>query len=160
MILRTSSCKVTAVPKRINRQARSATPRQSVLSRVVRVSRQAEAVKEIQRPGTIVLIGSEAITKRVQFLCPCGCADAVSLNLLQEIGPAWRIAIDEKDRVSISPSIRRQSGCRSHFVLFHGIARLLSRGHYHWDVRSKGRRQAAPRSPSVSRGDELRNGAP
>ncbi len=95
-------------------------------SRLVRVASQSQALAEMERVGTLVLVGTGSPPKRLQFLCPCGCGEAVSLNLIRNAGPAWRFEIDEDSRVSVWPSVRRQSGCRSHFVLAGNVAYIIS----------------------------------
>lgn len=52
--------------------------------------------------------------------CPCGCKDLIYLNLLPDSRPCWTLEIDERRRPSISPSIDRTEGCRSHFFLWKG----------------------------------------
>ena len=97
-----------------------------VFSMLVRVASQSQSLAETVRLGTLVLVGTGSTPKRLQFLCPCGCGEVVSLNLLRDAGPAWRLEIDEESRVSVWPSVRRQSGCKSHFVLAHNVAHIIS----------------------------------
>lgn len=56
--------------------------------------------------------------------CPCGCGDIIKLNIRNDAHPYWRI-IEYKGTVSLEPSIRRLSGCRSHFYLRRGIIRWV-----------------------------------
>jgi hypothetical protein len=48
--------------------------------------------------------------------CPDGCGENVPVNLDQRAGPAWRL--HEKEGISIYPSIWRETGCESHFVIW------------------------------------------
>jgi len=60
----------------------------------------------------------------VGLRCPCGCGDVIELLVVPEAKPRWDLAIDAKGRPSLSPSVWRQKGCRSHF--------WLRRGRIHW----------------------------
>jgi hypothetical protein len=48
-----------------------------------------------------------------KFKCPCGCGDTLTLNLMEEDPPFWKLKNSKK--FSLSPSIRRKTKCRSHF---------------------------------------------
>lgn len=54
------------------------------------------------------------------MVCPCGCGEAIELNLLKEARPRWSVEKHTDGSVSLKPSVWRQKGCRSHFVLSHG----------------------------------------
>ena len=54
------------------------------------------------------------------FLCPCGCQDVISLNLMSSQQPYWTLVCHEDGTVSLSPSVDKMSGCRSHFFLRRG----------------------------------------
>jgi hypothetical protein len=93
-------------------------------SRVVKATNQLEAVQKI-KPGVLVLVIPKKRPKSVKFLCPCGCGQIISVNLVQETGEAWRIGYDRKHGLSLWPSVWLTSGCCSHFILRHNKARLL-----------------------------------
>jgi hypothetical protein len=52
---------------------------------------------------------------RADFICPCGCGEWVTLNLIPNTKPCWKIALN-----SITPSIQRTVGCKSHFFINNG----------------------------------------
>jgi hypothetical protein len=52
--------------------------------------------------------------------CPCGCGDNIQLNLLPQSRPAWRAQTYLDGTITLSPSVWRQKGCRSHFVVTRG----------------------------------------
>lgn len=54
------------------------------------------------------------------FLCPCGCGDLIQLSLLRNDSPSWCLTIDEENLPTLSPSVWRTRGCRSHFYLRRG----------------------------------------
>lgn len=48
-----------------------------------------------------------------KFKCPCGCGDILTLNLMNEDPPNWKLI--NNNGFSLSPSIRRKVKCESHF---------------------------------------------
>ena len=73
------------------------------------------------RADMVYLIGSHRTKWSAVFACPCGCGDAVWLNLLAaEDRPSWRVTKHRLGSFSIDPSIWRQVGCRSHFYVHRG----------------------------------------
>lgn len=71
---------------------------------------------EAPRPRTLYLVGDTAPWCGV-LVCPCGCGDAIHLSLVARDRPSWDAVIDDADRPTLSPSIHRIVGCRSHFFL-------------------------------------------
>lgn len=51
----------------------------------------------------------------VKMKCPCGCGDNLVLNLISDVSPFWKFKIDNADRVTFFPSIRKTTNCKSHF---------------------------------------------
>lgn len=62
---------------------------------------------------------------RVVFSCPCGCSDPVDLCLLPNFRPHWRLQIDQARKVTLHPSVWRNTGCRSHYMLKSGRIRWV-----------------------------------
>lgn len=54
------------------------------------------------------------------LVCPCGCQEVVRLNLQPDSRPRWHAHKHWNGTVSLTPSIRRIRGCRSHFWLRNG----------------------------------------
>lgn len=54
--------------------------------------------------------------------CPCGCGDIVTINLDPSAGPAWKTYLPNGDwsRATVYPSVWRDSGCMSHFIISRG----------------------------------------
>lgn len=65
-------------------------------------------------PGKVYVCKEEATA---QFICPCGCGAIITLSLLKGHKPCWKIIGN-----SISPSIHRTEGCKTHFTITNGIA--------------------------------------
>jgi hypothetical protein len=51
------------------------------------------------------------------MVCPCGCGEVIELNLLKQTRPSWSVHEHPDKTISVTPSVWRQMGCRSHFVL-------------------------------------------
>jgi len=56
----------------------------------------------------------------VAMICPCGCGEVLQMSLLQDARPRWTVSVDSKGVPSLSPSVWRQVGCKSHFFLVCG----------------------------------------
>jgi hypothetical protein len=54
------------------------------------------------------------------MICPCGCGDVIKLNLLKQARPCWGVQEHSDGTVTLAPSVWRQKGCGSHFLLRHG----------------------------------------
>jgi hypothetical protein len=76
------------------------------------------------KPGLIYIVGEEKCRWAAVFKCPCGCGDAVWLNLLQGHSLRWEVEQHPGGKISLSPSVNRIVGCRSHFFLW--------RNRIHW----------------------------
>lgn len=54
--------------------------------------------------------------KIIGFICHCGCGALIQLNELEDTRPRWKIINGN----TISPSINRIVGCKSHFSIING----------------------------------------
>jgi hypothetical protein len=68
----------------------------------------------------LILLKDDGEEWSVGFYCPCGCGDVIELLLLPDVAPRWDIRIDPRGRPSLTPSVWRTTGCRSHFWLRDG----------------------------------------
>lgn len=66
----------------------------------------------------IVKEGTEPET--LLFKCPCGCNADIYLNLLKDTRPNWGFYINKRGKITITPSVWRKSGCKSHFFVRNG----------------------------------------
>lgn len=69
---------------------------------------------------TIYIISDGPKPDTLIFKCPCGCTADIFLNLLTDTRPVWSFEIHAKNEITVSPSIWRQVGCRSHFFIING----------------------------------------
>src|SRR5437879_3285590 len=78
---------------------------------------------EVQR-RTVYVIGEDGHVWSAAMECPCGCGETIQLSMVQKSRPHWEFMRHWDDTVSLTPSVWRQVGCRSHF--------WLKKGNVHW----------------------------
>ncbi len=83
------------------------------------VSRHGEATAKLRSPGDAVFV-ERGVTRAIVFLCPCGCGESLPINLDSRAGPAWRLYLEHPEGVTLFPSVWRESGCKSHFIVWRG----------------------------------------
>lgn len=71
----------------------------------------------------LILVEEDARPWSIGMRCPCGCGETVELPLSLEVVPRWDLTIDRKKGPSLSPSVWRKTGCRSHYWLKNGRVR-------------------------------------
>jgi hypothetical protein len=86
-------------------------------------ARRVEDLPDRLARSTVYLVGEGEHVWQAALLCPCGCRDLIQLNLLPQTRPRWRYEEHAGRVVTLDPSVWRQRGCRSHFVLRHGRVR-------------------------------------
>lgn len=82
--------------------------------------------EETLSPGVMLLLGEDRDKPHsLIFLCPCGCGDEVHIPTKAMAGTdrSWSLVIDESSRPTLSPSLQRTVGCRSHFFVTSGKVR-------------------------------------
>jgi len=77
-----------------------------------------EALALLKKPGDYALV-RRGIPRSVVMACPDACGDILALNLDRRAGKAWRI-YGYPIRLSVYPSVWRESGCRAHFIVWQG----------------------------------------
>lgn len=81
------------------------------------VEHRHEADALLAAPGDAVLV-LRGRPRSLVLSCPDGCGAALTVNLDGRSGPAWRL-YDGPRGVTLYPSVWRDGGCRSHFILWH-----------------------------------------
>jgi len=99
-------------------------PARKVLWRGSVTSRD-EARPLLHEPGDLVLV-ERGCPRSMIIKCPCGCGDEIVLNLDRRTGRAWRIYRDHRG-LTLFPSVWRDSGCKSHFILWHDDILMCNR---------------------------------
>jgi|SRR5579872_1764183 len=87
--------------------------RQSVFA----VARAEEVDKERLSSAVLYVECRGGKDRWLHLLCPCGCGDVISLNLMTSHRPFWSLASHEDGTVSVMPSVDKTSGCCSHFFI-------------------------------------------
>lgn len=68
-------------------------------------------------PGDVVLV-MRGRPRSLVFACPEGCGERLTINLDPQAGRAWTL-FRNKRGLTLFPSVWREGGCRSHFILWH-----------------------------------------
>jgi hypothetical protein len=68
----------------------------------------------------IIIVSYEKFKKWAFLRCPCGCNETILISLMPNQLPNWKATIDKYNRITLSPSIRKNDGCRSHFFVKKG----------------------------------------
>ena len=79
------------------------------------VERYAGALERLRTAGDYVVV-FRGVLRAVAMSCPDGCGEVVTVNLDPRSGPAWR-RYDADSRLSLYPSVWRDTGCRAHFIV-------------------------------------------
>jgi hypothetical protein len=64
---------------------------------------------------TIYIVQEEGYLWSASMLCPCGCGEALHMNLIPDERPCWRLTKHQDGTISLHPSIWRKKGCCAHF---------------------------------------------
>ena len=68
------------------------------------------------KAGEAILV-TRGIPRWLVLGCPDGCGDTLPINLDPRSGKAWKF-VEKRGRITLRPSIWRDTGCRSHFVIW------------------------------------------
>lgn len=72
----------------------------------------------LSSPGDVAIV-HRACPRSVLISCPDGCNETLVINLDPRAGKAWRLDM-RGGRPTLFPSIWRDGGCGSHFILWRG----------------------------------------
>lgn len=89
--------------------------------------KQHDAAVAVSRDSSEIAIVFDGVAvKMAVFMCPSGCGEMLRINLNPASGrKAWRLRVDSDQKVTLSPSIDLDHGCRAHFYLAGNVARVL-----------------------------------
>ncbi len=76
----------------------------------------AEAISRLVSPGDYVEV-VRGVPRSLIMACPDGCGENITINLDKRAGPAWRKYV-RHNRLTVYPSVWRESGCESHFIIW------------------------------------------
>lgn len=80
------------------------------------VTNRHEADGLLSKPGEAALV-RRGVLRSMVMACPDGCGELLTINLDGRSGKAWRFYAQE-NALSLFPSVWRESGCESHFILW------------------------------------------
>jgi hypothetical protein len=89
------------------------------------VGSRSDAGPLLRAAGDAVLV-ERGRPRLLLLMCPCGCGEILPVNLDERSGPAWRLYRGERG-LSLYPSVWRESGCESHFVIWRDDIFLFGR---------------------------------
>jgi hypothetical protein len=81
------------------------------------VQTRAEADCRLKAAGDAVLV-ERGRPRLLVLCCPCGCGDVYPINLDARAGKAWRLYRGGRLGHSLYPSVWRDVGCESHFIVW------------------------------------------
>jgi hypothetical protein len=61
------------------------------------------------------------------LMCPCGCGEEFPINLDPRAGPAWRLYLNSRTGLTLFPSVWRDTGCESHYIIWRNNIYLFGR---------------------------------
>lgn len=76
----------------------------------------AGAMAQLHTPGDCSLV-IRGVPRTLVMMCPDGCGETIAVNLDRRIGKAWR-KYEQNKRLTIYPSVWRDTGCRAHFIVW------------------------------------------
>jgi hypothetical protein len=93
---------------------------------VLFVENLSQASEALQAKDALVVV-QRGRPRWLKMRCPCGCGEIISLNLDRAAGESWHLVIQD-GRVGLFPSVWRDSGCQSHFILWRNVAYFCGTG--------------------------------
>jgi len=70
--------------------------------------------------GTLYVIGNAGHPWEAAMRCPKGCGHTISVNLMLDVHPCWKLEEHSDETATLTPSIWRKHGCGCHFFLRRG----------------------------------------
>lgn len=81
-----------------------------------RAASEADASRLLHRPGDLAVV-ERGVPRLLVMKCPDDCGDTLRINLDPRTSKAWRLYQD-KEGLSLFPSVWRDTGCESHFIVW------------------------------------------
>lgn len=103
-------------------------PRATVVKFLGEIERQTDALALVKRAGDYAIV-TRGVRRSIVMACPDACGEVLTLNLDRRSGKAWRIYGPSK-RLSLSPSVWKETGCRAHFIVWRGHILWCLDDHY------------------------------
>ena len=89
--------------------------------RVIQLNLKGVVSSRSDTTGMLTIAGDAALVERgrprlLVLMCPCGCGEIFATNLDAQAGKAWRL-YQKRGLITIFPSVWRDTGCESHFII-------------------------------------------
>lgn len=81
---------------------------------------EAEALPKKLPRRNLVLLRDAGEDWSVGMRCPCGCGQSIELALIPDAKPRWDLRLEPDETPTLTPSVWRREGCRSHFFVRRG----------------------------------------
>lgn len=91
--------------------------------------RYLDELPEVPLPGVLYVAGEPPHLWAATLLCPCTCGETLHLSLLEDTSPSWLLLDHGNGSCTLSPSVWKVDGCRSHFFLRRGCIYWVSARH-------------------------------
>lgn len=106
--------RLSAIARRLRGWFRKQSPAKTY-SAVVSVESMTDVPDELG--NDVVVVERGGIFRWALLMCPCGCGDRLTVNLMRTVRPYWRLSL-KGSKASLSPSIWvSEEKCGSHFWL-------------------------------------------
>jgi hypothetical protein len=79
-----------------------------------------DTVPEKMDSKSVYIIHNEGYYWQAVMVCPCGCKNILQMNLMEDYNPSWKFIINNKNVITLHPSVNRTVGCSSHFFIRRG----------------------------------------
>jgi uncharacterized protein DUF6527 len=79
--------------------------------------RQPEAARLLINAGDIAFV-ERGVLRSLVIKCPDGCGEIITVNLDPRSGPAWHLYPRQDGKITVYPSVWRDSGCGAHFIIW------------------------------------------
>ncbi len=96
------------------------------------VSSRVGASARLVLPGDAVLV-TRGAPRWLLLRCPCGCGEEIPVNLDARAGKAWRLYKSDSTGLTLFPSVWRDTGCESHFVVWRDRILMFGGSEGTWD---------------------------
>ncbi|WP_446812200.1 DUF6527 family protein (plasmid) [Methylomonas sp. 2BW1-5-20] len=83
------------------------------------VSHRRDADPLMEQPGDFVLV-NRGVLRSFVMRCPDGCGETLTINLDSRTDKAWRF-YRKRNQISVFPSVWRDTGCCSHFIIWNHV---------------------------------------
>ncbi|MER8445022.1 DUF6527 family protein [Mesorhizobium sp. M1066] len=107
-----------------------------LISLKAEVASRIGAAELLKEPGDAVLV-ARGRPRWLLLRCPCGCGEEIPLNLDNRAGKAWRLYDAQSEGLTVFPSVWRDTGCKSHFVIWRGHILMFGLGRKRYSPRQE-----------------------